>query len=234
MKLRIHYILMLMLLTGAASCKKDNYEEPESTLKGRLVYNGEAIGVEYNQVRVDLYQPGFGKTGAIEGSVAQDGSYSVLVFNGAYKLIIPVGQGPFRWRENAAGGRDTLAVSVSGAQTLDLEVLPYYMVRNVNYSVSGSSLTAAFRLDKIITDANAKNVAFVALYINKTQFVSATDRIAASAELAGTAITDPANIRLNVVVPTIVPAQNYVFARVGVRIEGVQNMIFSPLQKIQL
>lgn len=234
MKFKACYIGICILLMGITSCKKDNYEEPNATLNGRLVYRGEAIGVEYNQVRVDLYQPGFGKTGAIEGSVAQDGSYSALLFNGNYKLIIPVGQGPFRWRENASGGRDTLNVSVTGSQTLDLEVTPYYMLRNASYQVNGRTIAASCALEKIITDANAKNVSYVALYVNKTQFVSPTDRLAASAELPGSAITDPANLRLNVTVPAITPTQDYVFVRIGVKIDGVQNMIFSPLQKIQL
>ncbi|MEJ7676967.1 MAG: DUF3823 domain-containing protein [Segetibacter sp.] len=64
MKIQFHYIVLIALCAVAASCKKDNYEEPSSTLKGRIVYQGEAIGVERDQVPYELYQYGFGKVGA--------------------------------------------------------------------------------------------------------------------------------------------------------------------------
>ena len=77
------------------SCKKDNYDPPSSTLSGRLVYNGDSIGVERNQVPFELYQFGFGKVGSIANTFAQDGTYSALLFDGDYKLIIPNGPGTF-------------------------------------------------------------------------------------------------------------------------------------------
>jgi hypothetical protein len=54
------------------------------------------------------------------------------------------------------------------------------------------------------------------------------------ASMNGSAITNPDNISLSLDVPDIVPAQNYVFARVGIKISGVEKMIFSPVQKINL
>lgn len=233
MKLKIHYILLLAFFLGMAACKKDNYDAPSSTLKGRILYNTEEIGLEYDRVPLEIYQPGFGKTGAIIATFTQDGSYSALLFNGNYKLIIPKGQGPFMWRNNPSGAIDTLAVSVTGNQTLDLQAVPYYLIRSAVYKTSGRTLNAVFRADQIITGVNAKNIEKVSLYVNKTQFVSAADNIA-STELAGTAITDPANVNLSVTIPSITPTQNYVFVRIGLKIEGVEDMIFSPLQKIQL
>lgn len=233
MKLKPIYILLLCLPISFLSCKKDNYDAPSSTLKGRILYNNEEIGVEYDRVPLEFYQPGFGKKGSIAASFAQDGTYSSLLFNGNYKLIIPNGQGPFKWHQNASGVNDTLAIVVNGNQTLDLQAIPYYMVRNAAYKTTGNELTATFRIDKIITDNTAKNIERVNLYVNKTQFVSGTDNIV-SAELAGSTITDPSALSLKLNIPAIVPSQNYVFVRVGVKIEGVEDMIFSPLQKIQL
>ncbi len=233
MKFKIHYIILLAMAIGVLSCKKDNYEAPASTLNGRILYNGEEIGLEYNQVPLELYQPGFGKSGAITTTFGQDGSFSTLLFDGQYKLIIPNGQGPFRWQEQTGGRRDTLAVTVSGNQTLDLQATPYFMLRNTTYNVSGTTLAATFRIEQIVTGQDARTVESVTLYVNKTQFVSRTDNIA-SIELADSAITDPANISLSVTIPSITPAQNYVFARVGLKISGVEDMIFSPLQKLQL
>jgi hypothetical protein len=233
MKLKIQYIFLLALLTGMSACKKDNYDAPSSTLNGRITYQGEEIGLEYNQVPLELYQPGFGKVGAITGTFAQDGTYSTLLFDGNYKLIIPNGQGPFQWKQNTAGSRDTLAVTVSGNQTLNLEAVPYFMIRNAVYTVNGRSVSATFRADQIITDASAKTIERINLYINKTQFVSGADNIA-SAEIAASAITNPSMISLTATAPAITPTQNYVFVRIGLKIAGVEDMIFSPLQKLPL
>jgi len=232
MKSRFQYIILLTLVLGTSSCKKDNFEAPSSTLNGRIMYNNEEIGLEYNQVPLELYQPGFGKVGAIAGSFKQDGSYSTLLFNGNYKMIIPAGQGPFQWRETTVGVRDTLAVTVSGNQTLDLQATPYFMIRAAAYTLTGTTLVANFRADQIITGLSAKTIERINLYINKTQFVSSADNIA-SAEIAGSTITNPAAVTLTATVPAIVPAQNYVFVRIGLKITGVEDMIFSPLQKIQ-
>lgn len=235
MKIKFRYIVLIAFCTVIFSCKKDNYEAPSSTLKGRLVYQGDSLGVERDQVPYELYQYDFGKVGAIGSSFAQNGTYSQLLFDGDYKLIIPNGQGPFMWKQTATGAPDSIAVSLKGSQTLDLEVTPYYMIRTpqITAVAADTSVTATFKVEKIITDTiNGKNIDRVSLYINKTQFVSGGDNIKGT-DLAGSAITDLNNITLNVKVPAIVPAQNYVFARIGVKIAGVEDMIFSPLQRIQ-
>jgi hypothetical protein len=239
MKIKFQYIILLALF-AAYGCKKDNYDAPSVSLKGRLLYNGEAVNVEYNRVPFELYQPGFGKTGAISGTFGQDGSYSTLLFAGDYKFTISANQGPFRWKELSAGKRDTLAVKVSGNQTLDIDVTPYYMIRNAAFTASAGKLKATFNIEKVINDANAKNIETVTLYINKTQFVSAADNININtdptvvepAKVTGSSITDLNNIIITDDIPSISPTQNYVFARVGIKIAGVEDLIFSPLVKV--
>ncbi|MEP6626500.1 MAG: DUF3823 domain-containing protein [Ginsengibacter sp.] len=234
MKIRFHFFLLMALAATVMSCKKDNYKAPSSKLSGHLVYNGDTLGVETNQVPFQLYQFGFGRVGPIEESFAQDGSYSALLFDGEYKLIIPNGQGPFMWKKLPSGAPDSLTISLKGSQVLDLEIIPFYMIRNAQISGSGATVTATCKIEKIINDANAKNIERVNLYINKTQFVSGNgDQQIARAEIGGGAV-DPNNVTLSVTVPTMVPGQNYVFARIGLKIAGVEDMIFSPLQKIQL
>ncbi|MFD0795113.1 DUF3823 domain-containing protein [Mucilaginibacter litoreus] len=231
MKIKFHYTVIIALLLASVGCKKDNYDAPSQKFSGRIVYNGEPINVEYNQVPFELYQPGFGKTGAITGTFDQDGNFSSLLFNGNYKFTIPPNQGPFRWKELSAGKRDTIAVEISGSKTMDIDVEPYYMLRNAQFNAAGGSLTATFNIEKVITDANAKNIDRVSLYINKTQFVSASDNVATKS-IDGASITSLNNISMSVSIPGITPAQNYVFARVGIKINGVEDMIFSPLAKI--
>ncbi|MBA4140451.1 MAG: DUF3823 domain-containing protein [Segetibacter sp.] len=246
MKFKTHYIMLLALTTAVISCKKDNYAEPTSNLKGHLVYKGEAIQVEYNQVPFEIYQPGFGKTGPLgvftnpantnlntTTVFAQDGSYSLLLFDGNYKFVVRNGQGPFIWKQTGANTPDTMAITINGSQTLDFEVEPYYMVRNPAITVAGRVVSGSFKAEKIITDTRAKNIETVALYVNKTMFVSKVDNIAVTT-VAGSAVTDPNNIKLDVTVPAIVPTQNYVFARIGVKTTGVEDWIFSPVVKLNL
>jgi hypothetical protein len=233
MKNSFFYILFFSLIIAGSSCKKDNYDAPTTTLSGKLTYKGESIGVEQYQVPYELYQFGFGKVGAIGSSFAQDGSFSALLFDGDYKLIVPNGQGPFRWKYLASGAPDSVAITLRGNQAVDLEVTPYYMIRTPQIAAAGGKVTATFKAEKIITDVNAKDIERVNLYVNKTQFVSGNnDQNIANVSIAGTAIVNPNTITISVTVPTISPVQNYVFARIGLKVAGVEDLIFSPVTKV--
>jgi len=235
MKELFRYIVIPALLLSFYSCKKDNRSAPSTYLTGAIMYKGDSINVERNQVPYQLYQYGFGKVGQIGNNTTfeQNGSYSQVLYDGDYKLIIPNGQGPFLWKQDVSGNPDSLSISLKGKQTVNLEVTPYYMIRNAQITAAGGIVTANFKIEKIITDSLAKNIERVSLYINRTQFVSGGDNVAAK-DMAGVDITDPNNISLSVTVPPITPNQNYIFARVGVKIANVEDMIFSPLQKIPL
>ncbi len=235
MKELFRYIVIPALLLSFYSCKKDNRSAPSTYLTGAIMYKGDSINVERNQVPYQLYQYGFGKVGQIGNNTTfeQNGSYSQVLYDGDYKLIIPNGQGPFLWKQDVSGNPDSLSISLKGKQTVNLEVTPYYMIRNAQITAAGGIVTANFKIEKIITDSLAKNIERVSLYINRTQFVSGGDNVAAK-DMAGADIADPNNISLSVTVPPITPNQNYIFARVGVKIANVEDMIFSPLQKIPL
>ena len=97
--------------------------------------------------------------------------------------------------------------------------------------LSQAGIASRRQAEKIITDANAKDIERVSLYINAGQFVG-QDNIAV-VNLAGADITDPNNINLQVSVPSISPAQPFVYARVGLKIANVEDMIFTPVQKVQ-
>jgi hypothetical protein len=230
MKKITNYILLITVISCFASCAKDNYDAPNATLKGRIVYNGQPINVEYNQVRFQLWESGYANVKPIDVSIAQDGGYSAVLFNNTYKLTFPGGQGPFMTKQSGAA-KDTIVVNLSGNQELDIEVLPYYMVRDAQFTAGGGNITSTFKLEKIINDANAKDIDRVTLYINKTQFVSEGNNIAKTS-INGADITNPNSVNMSVAIPSLVPAQNYVYARIGVRIANVEDWIFSDVKKI--
>jgi hypothetical protein len=232
MKLKL-IIILGVISSILASCGYDNYDEPTSLLEGRLVYNGEAINVSYNDVTFQLWEPGWQTKAQINVSVDQDGSYSAMLFDATYKLIIPSNQGPFRSKTNAETGSDTILVKLNGSKVMDIEVEPYYMIRTPQFAVAGREVTGTFNVEKIITGTNAKNIERVNLYVNKTQFVDFRSNVA-SAELAGSAVVAGTTVTLKATVPAITPTQNYVFARIGLKISGVEDMIFSPVVKVNL
>lgn len=229
---KLHYIVFLLAAFTMLSCKKDNYDAPSSTLSGKLVYQGQTFGLEKDQVPFELYQYGFGKVGPLGSSFTQEGTYSALLFDGDYKLIIPNGQGPFMWKQTQAGNPDSVAVTLRGNTTLDLEVTPYYLISSSQIAASGGSVNASFGIEKIITNADAKDIENVTLYINKTQFVSGGNNIA-TAGISGGDIIDPADVTLSVAIPSLTPTQNYVYARIGLKIAGIEDRIFSPLVKVE-
>jgi hypothetical protein len=234
------YITLLIICVAVLSCKKDNYDAPSVTLQGRITYQGEPINVSSKDVTFELWEPGWGKNGAIVVNVNEDGTYSALLFNGSYKLVIPPSQGPFRSITNNETNSDTMLFKLSGSKTMDIEVMPYYMVRNAAFSLNGTNLVDAnFKLEKIITDANGRNIENVFLYLNQTSFVDGTNYIARTS-IAGADITDLNNISMQVTVPAVISAngttgdQDYVYARIGVKISGVEDILFSPVEKIDL
>jgi hypothetical protein len=214
-----------------ASCKKDNYDAPEADFTGRIVYKGEPISVQYGQVNFELWQSGFGNYSALNVNVSQDGTYSAKLFNGDYKLVFSPNQGPFLWKKNAAGRQDSIAVNINGSKTMDIEVMPYYMIRGATLTAAAGKINAFCKLEKIITNADGKDIENVSLYINKTQFVDGSNNIATQ-QISGAAIADLNNLNMSVTIPGITPAQNYVFARIGVKIAGVDDLIFTPVTKI--
>lgn len=232
MKIKFHHIILLALGTALMSCELDNYEPPTSQLSGRIVYQGTPLHFEYDRVSYELYQDGFGKTGPMSSTFTSDGAFSHLLFDGEYKMVVPDGQGPFLWGE-AADMPDTVTIIVAGNTEQDFEVIPYWMISNAQLSGSGNQVTGTFALEQIVTDANAKAIESVTLYVSKTLFANSQTNIATTV-VEGSAITDVNNVSLSTTVPELVPAQDYVFASIGVKLVGVDDLIFSPTQKLDL
>ena len=74
----------LFLIISIHGCQIDNYDEPSSLLKGHVVYEGKPIGVKATggTVQLQLWQSGYGTETPIAVNVAQDGSYSIMLFDG--------------------------------------------------------------------------------------------------------------------------------------------------------
>lgn len=235
MKIGYNFLILFLLSIGLASCEYDNYDAPDATLQGRIVYQGEPIGVAVNEVNFELWEPGWQLRTPINVTVAQDGSYSASLFNGTYKLVFRPNQGPFRMMHNSATDSDTILVDVNGSTVLDIEVEPYYMIRNPQMTLNGNEVDATASLEQIITGDDARNIEHVSLFLNKTQFVDQRgDYNLARTDVAAGDIEDLNNISISTNVPDLVRSQSYIYGRIGVKIEGVEDMLYSPVQRLEL
>ncbi|QNL50557.1 DUF3823 domain-containing protein [Olivibacter sp. SDN3] len=224
-KIIIYSVVLFTLLLHA--CEKDNYDAPQSELTGIISYQGEAIPVSYNDVIFELFEPGWQLRDPITVTVDQDGSYAALLFDADYKALFQANQGPF------LAPSDSINITVRGNTTFDIEVLPYYMLRNPNLSVNGRELNATLNVEQVITDDRARDIEHITLYVGKTLFTD-TRTAVAHEELSGSEIESLDNVSLQVTVPSLTPEQNYIFARVGLKIAGVEDMIFTPVQRLEL
>lgn len=222
LSLHIPALLLLVLVIG---CKKDNYEKPSSTLSGKVVYEKDAIGLRSNGVQLELWQKGFELFTKIPVYVAQDGTFSASLFDGAYKLVRLPGNGP--WVNNT----DSIDVTVSGNTVIDVPVQPYFVVRNAAISKAGTTaLTATFSIGKV---SDGRALESVTLFVGKTSIVDAVNNLG-SVAVNGADITDitvPVTINMNI--PGSLTGQSFFYARVSIKTAGVAEQIYSQPVKIE-
>ena len=225
------YLLIFSALLVVTSCELDNFNEPDAIFTGRIMYNGEAIPVARNQVRFELWQPEYETPAPIDVAIAQDGSFSSRLFSGKYELRFLQGEGPFKAPSNV------INIELSGGKQMDIEVTPYHLIRNPQFSHASGTINATCSVDQILTGADAKDVERVTLVINRTQFVDANSGSEGSiAQADATDISNLSSLSMSVEIPIDPkkPDQDYMFARIGVKIAGVEDMIYSQVEKLTL
>lgn len=228
----------------------DNRESPSSTLTGRVVHQGQPVGVRSNGVQLELWQPAyqerFGQLVKIPVHVDQDGTFSAMVFDGTYKLNLLRNNGP--WMNSS----DTTVVEVNGSATVDVPVTPYYTILNPTFTRGaptpdnpGGTVSATFKVGKNVA---TPLVQFVGLYVGTTSFVDRNNRITsitpAQGERARTAIQPQLNTNGDITITVNLPAtiyqtnspakREFVFVRVGVKTTAVAEMLFSPVVELAI
>lgn len=213
--------ILALLTLIITSCAKDNYDEPGSILNGKIVSatSKNPIGVKNQSeggVQVQLYQDGYELQNVpITVSVNQDGTFSASLFNGTYKLVTKDNNGPW------INDRDTLVVQVKGSTTVDYTVRPYFELNNVNFNLSGTTLTATFD----IVEVNAvqdRGLGEVTLFVGKTVFVD--DGFSAKKENAASPAVGSNTITMDI---SDIASNPILYARVGVKINGVEQRLYN-------
>jgi len=218
-------IALLAILTVVSSCGLDNYDAPESKLIGRVVYNGEPVGVRGTgeAVQLQLYQDGYELRNPIPVYVGQDGTFEATLFDGEYKLVTRDNNGPW------VNDRDTTVIDVRGTANVDIEVTPFYTLSNVQLSLDGSNVNASFQINKV---AGERDVEYVMVLVSKTSFVDDVS-YTARRDIQGLAVGSAISETLDLTGNRDFEAGSPLFARVGLRPAGKDQAIYSQVVRLR-
>jgi hypothetical protein len=218
------------LLAGCEIFGLDNYDEPASSLTGRVVYQGQPIGVRSGGVQLELWQPAYPLAVKIPVHIAQDGSFTASLFDGDYEINLLPGNGP--WVDDAT--RIPLPVRKNGS--VDIAVTPYYLVGNEQVRNDDGAIVATFRVQSIHT---TRLVEYVGLYVSTTGIVDRNNQVLRlerpraqipSFDAIEMRLTLPESIRVK---PEPGP-RTEVFVRLGVKTVGVAELVYSPVYRIAI
>lgn len=225
MKTQIVSILVFIcLLFVATGCEYDNYDEPNAILSGKVVYNGNPVGVRTNGTQLELWQDGYALHTKIPVYIAHDGTFSAAVFNGQYKIVRLAGA---PW-EGAPG--DTIVVDVKGNTTIDIPVKPYFIISNEHFQQSAGTVIAKFTIEKIVESAQIQSIN---LYLGKNILTDQNqhEKIV-SLDLSGYTVGQEATVIAEI--PAGLLGDDHLFARLGVRSTLSNEFYYTQVQKINL
>ena len=214
-----------VLLAGAwlmQGCGLDNYDEPEAQFSGRVTYQGEPLQLRHGSIKFDLEQDSYELGDKIEVAIAQEGTFAARIFPGEYRFVPRPGNGP--WTDDC----QPVEFTIKGGKQLDFEVVPYYLLRNSNITLSGNTLNGVCSVKSI---AGGKAIEAMTLFVGKTRFVD--DRGGRSVVTSN--FEQPAegvnNISVNI--KEIVDKYPVLYARNGLKIHGVDERIYTEIVKIK-
>lgn len=222
MKKITSFFTLLCCLLAISSCRYDNYDEPQSLLTGRVIYDGEPVCVRAGGAEFALYQDGYALHNSIPVYVNQDGTYSAVLFDGEYKLV-RMGNAPWERPTN-----DTILIEVHGNTVQDIPVTPYFVIQNASFTKNGSKVTAKFTVKKVSEGATLEDVR---IYLGETLI---TDNNTNRASLSlGSNITLDQEITAEIDIPESLASEDYFFARVGVKSGQASEYCFTQSTKIE-
>lgn len=207
----------LLILAG---CSYDNYNEPTSTLSGRVVYNGEPLEVKTDGTGFILWQDGYANKSGISVNIAYNGSYSAKLFDGEYQLTRRAG-GPWVDQPN-----DTVYITVKGNTAVDIPVTPYFTISDASFQYSNGQVIAKFKVNKIVDSANLSRVTLCLGRSILTDYNKKEANTTYSSAEDLNAIPFGEEITMTTNIGDALASEAYVFARVGVRAAESTNSEF--------
>lgn len=222
MKLRL-YSFCFLLLSFLSACEKDNLDEPESVLSGKVTFQGQAIGVRSGNVQFEIWQPGYAFFTKIPLNIAQDGSFQATLHDGDYKLVRLANAGP--WANNT----DTINVSLRGTTSVDIPVEPFFVIKNASFTKSGTNVTATFTVEK--NGTHTRTLEATKLFLGRYYILDLGNN-SGNKDGAGVVLGQPVTVTL--AIPNAIANDDFIFARVGVKTKDIAEYLYTASTKIQL
>ena len=223
MKKYIIYSLVSISLM-LAGCEKDNFDAPNAMLEGQVTYQGEPVSVRSNSAEFQIWQDGYALDELIPVFIAQDGTYSVSLFAGEYKLVRRGGD-PWLPQLN-----DTIVVQVDGTTQIDVPVTPYININNESFQVNGQTLNASFQIDQIVEDTNVQEISIMlSRNILLDRNINDFNQVIELEDFEfGT------NNSVDIEIPESLRDEGYLYVRVGARSSMANELIYTNAQQIDL
>jgi hypothetical protein len=222
MKKYISLFIISIICVGFAGCEYDNFDEPTSILTGKIEYNGKPVGVRTNGPQIELWQDGYELKKNIPVYIAHDGTYSVSLFNGQYKMVRKAGA---PWEPQLS---DTIVIDVKGRTEYNVPVTPYFVIENESFQKSGNTLTAKFVINKNVSSAD---LAEVKLYVGQAILTDQNKKEhEKSLDVSTVIIGQEATI--STTLPDNLANMDYIFVRVGVRANVTSEFYYTQVQKV--
>lgn len=222
-------VAVATVVAGCDMLELDNYDAPESTIAGRVVYQGQPIGVANRTVQLELWEPGFELNQKIPVHVNFDGTFQARVFDGNYELNLLPGNGP--WADDPT----RIPLQVRGRVDIDVQVTPYFVVTNEQIVNNNGVIEATFNLNHVDT---SRNLEYVGLYVGRTTIVDRinqeTRREIPAAQLPATS----GQLSLSLELPDdihLAPGpdpRTHVFVRIGVKTVGRADLYYTQVHKV--
>jgi hypothetical protein len=228
-KLIIIIIKILMLSVCFTSCEYDNYDPPKIKLSGNITYNGKALGLKNAQILLKIYEDGWPLKAYDLIAVNQNGEFNALLYPGSYTLLRTSGVGP--WLDPLTPA-DSIKFNITRDTVMNIEVTPYFTIDNlsIKFNANKDSVNGSFTLTKIAPATIEK----IGLYIGRLLILDINNNAGLYMEKR---VSNGININgtNNIVVALTDALKNdsYIFARIGVKVTNRQELIYSPVIKLE-
>ena len=221
MKKSFPIILVTLLLTA---CSLDNYDAPSSLLTGTVTYNGNPVYLDGGAVTFNLFQDGYEKQGPITVSVASDGTFSALVFDGSYHLQNIDNNGP--WTNDVA----PVDIVVKGDTKCNVEVTPYFVLENTSIVLNGDEVKGLCSIRQVATGKSAKQIFMV---VGRTPFLN-DQSYSYLARKSSTTVKVGGSQTFSIATDDIDASESdYLYARIGLEINGLNKFIYTETIRIK-
>lgn len=239
-------LLCLSAFVGFSSCEKDNYDEPQETIRGRVVdaATGELVLTDQGSegTRVRLRELSWKETASPDNfdfSCMKEGIFqNTKVFKGHYNVRIDGAFIPLV-RRTIAG--DTLAnetknIDISGVTEVEFKVQPFLKVEWVGQpTVSNGKITATIKVTRAVSPAdfrakiepmggyndNMLNVTDVRLFVSQVPYVGFREwdnRYSKELDYSGNSFEALLGQPITITTQGTIPAGSKVFIRAAARI----------------